>query len=57
MNVSPNNIQRYNRQRNIQVYAGLDGLPLGEAVAAVREKTAELNMKPGYGLIFTGSAR
>ncbi len=57
MNLSPNNIQRYNRQRNIQVYAGLDGIPLGEAVAAVREKSAELNMKPGYGVILTGSAR
>jgi len=37
--------------------AGLDGLPLGDAVAAVREKVAELNMKPGYALVFSGSAR
>jgi len=57
VNLSPNNIQRYNRQRNIQIYAGLDGLPLGEAVAAVREKAAELNMKPGYAVIFSGSAK
>jgi hydrophobic/amphiphilic exporter-1 (mainly G- bacteria), HAE1 family len=57
VNLSPNNIQRYNRQRNIQMYAGLDGLPLGEAVAAVREKAAELNMKPGYAVIFSGSAK
>ncbi|HYR43164.1 MAG TPA: efflux RND transporter permease subunit [Terriglobia bacterium] len=53
----PNRIQRYNRQRNIQMFAGLDGVPLGEAVAAVREKAAELNMKPGYAVIFTGSAK
>jgi len=53
----PNNIQRYNRQRNIQVQASLDGIPLGEAVAEVREKAAELNLKPGYGIVFTGSAR
>jgi HAE1 family hydrophobic/amphiphilic exporter-1 len=53
----PQNIQRYNRQRNIQLNAGLDGLPLGDAVAAVREKVAELNMKPGYALVFSGSAR
>jgi HAE1 family hydrophobic/amphiphilic exporter-1 len=53
----PQNIQRYNRQRNIQMNAGLDGLPLGEAVAAVRQKVAELNLKPGYALIFSGSAR
>jgi HAE1 family hydrophobic/amphiphilic exporter-1 len=53
----PNSINRYNRQRQIQMYAGLDGVPLGDAVAAVREKAAELNMKPGYGLVFSGGAR
>jgi HAE1 family hydrophobic/amphiphilic exporter-1 len=53
----PQNIQRLNRQRNIQMYAGLDGLVLGDAVAAVRQKVAELNMKPGYALVFSGSAR
>jgi HAE1 family hydrophobic/amphiphilic exporter-1 len=53
----PQNIQRYNRQRNIQMNAGLDGVPLGDAVAAVRQKVAELNMKPGYALVFSGSAR
>ena len=57
MDTGPNRIQRYNRQRNIQMFAGLDGVPLGEAVAEVREKTAELNMKPGYVVMFTGSAR
>src|SRR5204863_6221496 len=46
-----------NRQRNIQLYAGMDGIPLGEAVAAVRQKTAELNMKPGYNLVFSGGAK
>src|SRR5260370_15249481 len=40
----PNSIQRYNRQRNIQLYAGLDGIPLGDAVAAGRANTGELNM-------------
>jgi len=53
----PNSIQRYNRQRNIQLNASLDGVPLGEAVAAIREKAGEVNMKPGYGIIFTGTAR
>jgi HAE1 family hydrophobic/amphiphilic exporter-1 len=57
LDYGPNNIQRYNRQRNIQMNAGLDGLALGDAVAAVREKVAELNMKPGYALVFSGSAR
>jgi len=57
LDYGPNSIQRYNRQRNIQMNAGLDGLPLGDAVAAVREKVAELNLKPGYALVFSGSAR
>ena len=57
LDYGPNSIQRYNRQRNIQMNAGLDGVPLGDAVAAVREKIAELNMKPGYALVFSGSAR
>jgi HAE1 family hydrophobic/amphiphilic exporter-1 len=57
LDYGPNNIQRYNRQRNIQLNASLDGIPLGDAVAAVREKVAELNMKPGYGLVFSGGAR
>src|SRR2546429_9420461 len=53
----PNSIQRYDRQRNIQLNASLDGVPLGEAVAAIREKAGEVNMKPGYGIIFTRTAR
>jgi HAE1 family hydrophobic/amphiphilic exporter-1 len=57
MGNGPANIQRYNRQRQITVWASMDGIPLGEAVAAARAKVAELNMKPGYAVIFTGSAR
>lgn len=57
LDYGPQNIQRYARQRNVQMGTSLDGLPLGDAVAAVREKVAELNMKPGYSLIFSGGAR
>jgi HAE1 family hydrophobic/amphiphilic exporter-1 len=57
LDYGPQNIQRYNRQRNVQLGASLDGIPLGDAVAAVREKVGEVNMKPGYGLIFSGGAR
>ena len=53
----PASIQRYNRQRQITITAGLDGIVLGEAVAMVREKVSELNMKPGYALVFSGGAR
>jgi hydrophobic/amphiphilic exporter-1 (mainly G- bacteria), HAE1 family len=54
---APANIQRYNRQRQITVFAGLDGIPLGEAVARVREAVGELNLKPGYNVVFSGGAR
>jgi len=54
---APASIQRYNRQRQITINAGLDGIPLGEAVALVREKVGELNLKPGYNLVFSGGAR
>src|SRR5688572_13094602 len=57
MGNGPSNIQRYNRQRQVTVYASLDGIPLGEGVARVREKVAELSMKPGYGVVFTGNAK
>jgi HAE1 family hydrophobic/amphiphilic exporter-1 len=57
MGNGPSNIQRYNRQRQITVWAGFDGIPLGEATASARAKIAELNMKPGYGVVFTGAAR
>jgi len=57
MGNGPSNIQRFNRQRQITVYASLDGVPLGEGVALVRPKVAELALKPGYGVVFTGNAR
>jgi HAE1 family hydrophobic/amphiphilic exporter-1 len=57
MGNGPSNIQRFNRQRQITVYASLDGMPLGEGVTRVREKVSELNLKPGYGVVFTGNAR
>ena len=57
MGNGPSNIQRYNRQRQITVYASLDGIVLGEGVTLVREKIAELNLKPGYGVVFTGNAK
>jgi hydrophobic/amphiphilic exporter-1 (mainly G- bacteria), HAE1 family len=57
MGNGPANIQRFNRQRQITVYASLDGIPLGEGVTRVREKVAELGLKPGYGVVFTGNAR
>jgi HAE1 family hydrophobic/amphiphilic exporter-1 len=53
----PASIDRYNRQRQISVNANLQGVPLGEVLAAARVKVDELNLKPGYQAVFGGSAR
>jgi len=53
----PASINRLNRQRQISVFANLDKIPLGEAITRARNKVAEMNMKPGYEAVFTGSAR
>ncbi|HLQ77627.1 MAG TPA: efflux RND transporter permease subunit, partial [Terriglobia bacterium] len=53
----PSRIDRYQRQRNINAQANLDGIALGDAVELARAKINELNLKPGYQIIFTGSAR
>ena len=42
----PASIDRYNRQRQISLFANLDNLPLGEAITAAQAKIDELNMKP-----------
>ena len=57
MDTGPTSIQRYNRQRQVSVFAGLDRIPLGQAVEAAQAKITELNMKPGYGVVFQGNAR
>jgi len=53
----PSRIDRYQRQRNINTFANLDSIPLGEAVTIAKQKVEELNLKPGYQVVFTGSAR
>jgi len=55
--VGPASIDRYNRQRQISVNANLQGVPLGEALAAARVKVDELHLKAGYQAVFGGSAR
>ena len=53
----PASIDRYNRQRQISVYAALDGIPLAAGLEDARAKAAELDLKPGYEIVFTGSAK
>ncbi|RPJ85334.1 MAG: efflux RND transporter permease subunit, partial [Acidobacteria bacterium] len=53
----PASIDRYNRQRQVTLFANLDNIPLGEAITAARAKVDELNLKPGYQAVFGASAR
>lgn len=53
----PASIDRYNRQRQISIFANLDRVPLGDVLAGARAKVEELNLKPGYQAVFGGSAR
>jgi HAE1 family hydrophobic/amphiphilic exporter-1 len=53
----PATIERYNRQRQISVSANIDGAPLGDVLAAAREKVNELNLKAGYQAAFGGNAK
>jgi len=57
MEMGPASIDRYNRQRQISVFASLDGARLGEASAAALAKVEELRLKPGYRAVFGGSTR
>jgi len=54
---APASIDRYNRMRQISVNANLDKIPLGDAVAAARAQVSELGLKPGYQVVFGGSAK
>jgi HAE1 family hydrophobic/amphiphilic exporter-1 len=53
----PASIDRYNRQRQIQLYGNLDGIPLQSAIEAVQEKANEMHLKPGYAVVFGYGAR
>jgi HAE1 family hydrophobic/amphiphilic exporter-1 len=57
MGSAPNSIDRYNRQRQVTVFGNLDRVPLGTVLDAARAKVAEMNLKPGYQVVFGGSAR
>jgi HAE1 family hydrophobic/amphiphilic exporter-1 len=56
---APVSIERYNRMRQISVYANLDRarITLGDALSAARVKVNELQLKPGYQVVFGGSAK
>jgi len=53
----PASIDRYNRQRQVTLYANLDKLPLGDAITAAKAEVDKLDLAPGYQAIFGASAR
>lgn len=53
----PANIDRYNRQRQVSLNGGLDGIPMQSAIQAVQQKVDEMHLKPGYAAVFGFSAR
>jgi len=53
----PATIDRYNRQRQVSLNGGLDGIPLQTAINEVQKKVDEMNLKPGYSAVFGFSAR
>jgi len=53
----PAQIDRYQRQRRVNIGGNLDGLALSDAIRITKEVAAELDLPPGYTLAFTGRAR
>ena len=51
---SPSEINRQELTREVVISANLDGLPLGEAMNAVKKIAARMKMAPGYRVAFSG---
>jgi len=52
----PAQIERFNRERNVKVSAELNGQPLGNVTAALRESDAFRNLPPGVRVVPSGDA-
>jgi hydrophobe/amphiphile efflux-1 (HAE1) family protein len=53
----PSVIEHENRQRQLAVYAQLNGAALGDVAAQLRQKVAEKPLAPGYSLIYDGQMK
>ena len=54
----PTQIDRFQRQRKVTIGSNLaNNYSLGEAVAFVKDGTEDLNLPPGYRVVFTGRAK
>jgi HAE1 family hydrophobic/amphiphilic exporter-1 len=53
-NTSPSEINRQDLSREVVLSANLDKLPLGSAMAKIKEVMKDLKMAPGYKVVFSG---
>ena len=53
---TPSEINRRDLSRLVTISANLDGVPIGTAVAKVKEAVAKVPMQPGYTVGFSGEA-
>jgi len=53
---TPSEINRRDLSRLVTISANLDGIPIGTAVARVKEAAARVPMQPGYSVEFSGEA-
>lgn len=53
----PSQIDRYQRQRSIQIEANLIDVPQSEAKQFVLEEAKKINVAPGYDFLFVGHAK
>src|SRR4051812_19028439 len=53
----PDQIERFQRQRKVTVVSNLADLPLGDAIARVRQIVQGMGLPPEYQIVFTGRAK
>jgi len=55
-NFGPSQINRTNRQKQVKIFADLEGMSVSEATAKIEEVTKKLNMPAEYSTMFEGDA-
>jgi HAE1 family hydrophobic/amphiphilic exporter-1 len=50
----PSQIDRYQRQRRVNIGGNLVGIALSDALRTTKEIAAEIGLPPGYDIVFTG---
>jgi len=56
MELSPARIQRLDLRRQVTLSASNSGVSLGDAINAIREKVAKIDLPPGYTISWSGEA-